>query len=281
VIGASGLLGRNLCRTLSKDGIEVLPVTSVNGSKVGRTTTYSAADVVSGRVFQNGRIDTAILAVRGKNAAHPRFGTLPMLRSFENSVKQIINFSTYAQHYEIRHHAKIYDYVQFKRSVSDYLAYSSGIESFYDISLFTLIGLEDSPTSLMSQLIDASLSGKTLELSEGNQLVSYTSVNDVCNLVRQVLLREYSPPTGSFSYWPEPPEKLRDIVNLVRSLAPRNFAVEFGKKPYGGHEIFHYDKTVFPKQIRPDCSWEKIEDAIKFLLQKTRNRDNEGSQNEL
>jgi nucleoside-diphosphate-sugar epimerase len=268
VIGSRGFIGGGLLEAVQGMGIPVVEITP-NFERKHDQRVFSPAEVLSGAIFSEAELDTVIIAARGPAALHPQFGTLALIKSLEMRVESIINFSTYAQHQTVPKSSTLWNYLEHKKRVSDYLM-SSKAKNVLDLSLYTVSGLRDSPKSFMSQLIHAAKAGSPLTMTGGEQLVSYTSSLDLERLIVSILMRNGGLISGQYCFWPEPPTTLNAVVQEVSRAASRKFDIVDGVIPYKGHELFSYDPTNFPPQIDTNYCWTPLSDIIRDLLYRSR-----------
>lgn len=189
-----------------------------------------------------------------------------IFNSNTNDDSIVVNFSTYIQHYEIDKRSKQFEYQQSKRELSKYIEsplFSKSMK-LSDISLFTLYGREEIPTNLISRYLYSVKNSEVIEMSPGEQLISWTYVDDVVALVRQIIENEQT--LGRISFWPDPPVKLKDSFRVIQDALNSSEKILWGSHHYGGHELFTYPEGVFPKQL-PNFKFTTLEDGIILLKQ--------------
>jgi nucleoside-diphosphate-sugar epimerase len=267
VYGDRGFLGKNLVRHFSSKSFEVLGI--------GRNEMCLHKDgssiILSGEVKEFNRIISRfagnhifINCIRD-NKLHFNDVDLLRMHGFSRYAAQVINFSTYIQHYESNYNSslKLYRENQLRKSL--FLSENIANEKLLDISLFTLYGHGDPTASFLSSITKDMIEGKPLLLTKLDQLVSYTWVEDVCELVDS-LIAERTSRFGIFSFWQTPLLRLEEYFDALMNMTGSTSEVRKGNLPYKGHELFRYEDDLFPVQISPHFLFTPFEDGFKFLI---------------
>lgn len=254
IIGGNGFVGRTWLESTNLEQFEeVLVLTSqeVKFVKKNSIATY----VSTARFLQENKSKyDVIINLAQKRSAKTKHENLlfncelplSVIKKARHEHSRIINLSTYIQHYEISPTSKLYGYSFSKKTLSDNL-FQLDIKHLIDISLFTLYGPLDSDQSLLKLFFSHDPDQGKFKMSGGDQLVAWTSVFDVINLLQ--ILQTSSGIQGSFSFWPTPLQKLKESMGNLNSKLIRPRELEWGAYPYGGHELFKYDESLFPPQL--------------------------------
>jgi nucleoside-diphosphate-sugar epimerase len=256
VLGENGFLGRNIVSSLRSQNLDVL------GISRSTITVYSECDTVSlpfsldevRGIIKSFTPNLIVINCVRENLSIERVEFYNLLTLLSKSSAMVLNFSSYIQYYELGENSQLAAYQKNQSHQSKFLEASCKHNRFVDVALFTVFGHGDSQKSFLSSLVSQARSGDPLELTGLEQLVSYTWIGDVVILVN-IILNESDSTEGRYSFWPEPPVRLLEIVQLVLSATKSRSEKRIGLVPYKGHELFIYKASWFPAQIIPEFDW--------------------------
>jgi nucleoside-diphosphate-sugar epimerase len=245
VTGASGLLGRTLCRQLADAGWAVTAVThhrAVDGydtigsdTDVHRwvddhrpTVVFHLAAQVSSHITPNG-LDAALEANVGLG-----------LRVIDAAAAYcpIVVAGTMWQHVEARPYKPASLYAAMKQAQLDLARfYGDAGATIAHVELTDLYGAPSDRPRLIDLLHDASRSGTTVEMTGGDQLVDLVHVADAARGLRRAALVA---PAGlsTWSISSGLPITVKALVATARRAWGRPIEVRFGAKPYRRYEMF-------------------------------------------
>lgn len=112
-----------------------------------------------------------------------------------------------------------------------------------ELRIFDTYGPEDNRRKFLDLLIDASISGKKLKASPGEQLIDLVNITDVVDGFAHALgLLESSPPGQHriFDLASRKPLSLKKLAKLVESITQKNLDIDWGGYPYRKYEMFTY-----------------------------------------
>lgn len=271
LLGGHGFVSKNFIKALGKNlQITALVRESVNTSastyKNNENISYlSYKEMLSS--FEVEDFDVIINATRInlkklEQAVQPDLNSMvtSVIKNYSSSKTCVINLGTYIQYYEISTNAANYTYALSKRQISSELKYLQekiGF-SYFEITLFTLYGPEDAQDRLCHLLIHAAKMKKTIQLSGGDQLLSLTNVEDVIKLIEVIILNQKHIRSGIYSFWPEPPITLKEVVRDLNLVCNNSLNVIWSSSRYSGHELFNYETEVFPPQIQENFTFQSF-----------------------
>lgn len=172
---------------------------------------------------------------------------LQIIKKFAKVETKVINISTYLQFFDFPQEARLYNYQQDKRYLASQLKSLSEMNQFEytDLVIYTMYGPNDKDSGFTSKLLESLRNGIPLKTSQGDQLMSFTHVEDVVRGIVRVLNSKKLSRNNSWSIWPTPLLTMKQYVDQLE--LPAN-AISWGSMPYAGHELFTY-KNVFPEQL--------------------------------
>lgn len=154
---------------------------------------------------------------------------------------RLVNTGTAWQHYRTDGYNPVNLYAATKQACMDLLQYyhdARGL-SVITLKLFDTYGQGDKRRKLVQLLIEAALSGETLGMSPGEQIVDLTHVDDVVEafvVAAQRLLGRRQPSWESFFLSGER-FSVRDLASVVGVSAGRPMNVDFGARQYRAREV--------------------------------------------
>jgi nucleoside-diphosphate-sugar epimerase len=154
---------------------------------------------------------------------------------------RLINTGTAWQHYRTDGYNPVNLYAATKQACMDLLQYyhdARGL-SVITLKLFDTYGEGDKRRKLVQLLVDAALSGETLEMSPGEQVLDLTHVEDVAEafLVASALLIGAAGPLNDQYLVSGERLSVLDLAALVESSLNLTVSVNPGARPYRRREV--------------------------------------------
>jgi nucleoside-diphosphate-sugar epimerase len=121
---------------------------------------------------------------------------------------------------------------------------------------YSVYGKNGTVKKIFDYIIDATISGEYIEMTEGKQILDFIHVDDVvdfyCTLIeKQNLIHapisEYHLGTGRGT-------SIRELANIVETIVGRKANIGWGKRPYRTRDIMHAVAPV--SRLKQDFGWE-------------------------
>ena len=261
VTGATGFIGSNLLRRLPRAGWEVHAVVRANsdvtalGEAAGEVHLHEHDGTMAGMLDLMGRakpdvvfhLASLFLAqhrtedVDGLVNSNVLFGTQLAEAMSRSGVRHLINTGTSWQHFLDSGYNPVNLYAACKQAFEDVLAYYVEAEELNvtTLALFDTYGPGDMRKKLIPMLWQAALSGQTLTMSPGEQLVDLVYISDVVDAFLLAAERVRAQPPGHYRYGISSgrPMRLLDVVSSFRSATGESLDVVFGGRPYRKREV--------------------------------------------
>lgn len=165
-------------------------------------------------------------------------------------VKRMVNCSSHWVHFEGTARRPSNFYALSKQMFEDALDY---YHDAFGLGCTTLIlgdsyGPSDPRGKLVSALIDAARTGRTLALSPSRQLLSLTHVSDVATALRVAAerqLRSTEPPRDQFVVSGEL-VRLVDLIEAAQAISGRPIDARIGARPYRFREVMRPSLEAAP-----------------------------------
>ncbi|HZR13577.1 MAG TPA: NAD(P)-dependent oxidoreductase [Acidimicrobiia bacterium] len=273
VTGATGFVGGHLVRRLVRDGWSVHalvrpPLSRAPDGVHARELPCDAGELVE--YVASVRPTVCFHVATRFQAAHAPADIAPLVASNVTFPAQLaeaaarsgtpfVNVSSAWQRYEGRDATPTSLYAATKQAFADVLRYYGDVEALRvaTLELFDTYGPNDRRPKLVPLLLDAAESGRTLDMSPGEQLIDLVHVDDV---VRALLAVADALLAGDargrlFGARADRPVTLRELVDTVSDVTGRRLAVRWGARPYRPREMF----TSWPSPPRPP-GWEPTVD---------------------
>ena len=158
-----------------------------------------------------------------------------------NKCLRLINTGTSWQHYESDEYRPVNLYAATKQAFQDIIAYYNDARglSCITLKLFDTYGPGDKRRKLINILIDAAMSGETLEMSPGEQVIDLMHIDDVvAAFVYAEKMLSASPGSYNDSYFVSGERyRLKDLVTVVGRSLDKEMNVNFGGRPYRSREV--------------------------------------------
>lgn len=239
VTGASGFIGRTLVPHLVGLGCPV--------ETLGRMESAGGAAGLVGRIVAAEPaviIHLATQFVAGHDVedipdlvrANVEYGTL-VAEAAAQANARLLNIGSAWQHFGGRAYDPVSLYAATKQALSaiiDYYAAVRGLDS-REVVLFDTYGPGDLRPKLVPSLLRAARTGRPLEMSDGNQLIDFTFVEDVARGIALVALADEAPASSVLRSWQ--PITVRDLVATMEQAIGREVPVTWGVRPSRPREM--------------------------------------------
>jgi len=180
-----------------------------------------------------------------------------------------INFGTTWQNFELDSYIPVNLYAATKQAFQDIIAFYSNTKKLRTITLklTDTYGANDSRGKLLSALIKALDSGKSFELSPGEQILNLIHVFDVVKAVRLAAFQLQFEEFGfnkTYNLKSHDSLKLKDLIQMIQQISGKVLNINLGAKPYRQREVMI---PVFPHDQLPNWKQEiQLNDGIKELI---------------
>ena len=251
IIGGNGFLGRRIVETLLNDGHEITAVVRGFDNNEFSDCLYMSGDQLLQLALQQEMLFDVIVNVAMKRSSRAVPITdevildlnftqpLNLIHGLARKETLVVNFSTYIQNFGGVKGATVEKYGAAKELLSQSLE-RDALEGGYkviDLYLFTLYGPKDRSSHLVPLLIEAACSGRSVSLSEGNQLMNLLYIDDAIRTLTSVLTMKtqiYS----RFFCWEPRYLTVKELVSEIEDTLEVKMDVQWGVMPYVGHEMF-------------------------------------------
>lgn len=275
ITGAAGFIGSNLVRTLADYGWEVHAVIRPGSSLDGLDDMYepctfqvydgSAESMLT--LMHNCRPCIVFHLASLYISEHQASDITPLIESnvilgshlaeamVATGCKKLVNVGTSWQHYHSDEYRPVNLYAATKQAFEDILSYYHDAHalSCITLKLFDTYGVDDRRRKLMAIIVDAALSGDTIDMSPGEQTVDLSHVSDVVNALIEVAEFLVAQPSAIKSAYFVGGERMtvRELVALIANVLQRPVHANFGGRPYRTREVM-----VLPARSERMPFWE-------------------------
>lgn len=232
VTGASGFIGRTLVPQLAGRGCVVEVLDRAQAS-------FPAAQVVD-RIVEFApdaviHLATRFLAQHDADEipdlirSNVEFGTIVTEGALRADARLVMIGSAW-QHVGGHDYDPVSLYAATKQALSVIVEYYSAVRGLdaREVTLFDTYGPGDIRPKLVPSLLGAARSGVALQMSDGNQLVDLTYVDDVARGIAGVALDSDAPTASVLRSWS--PLTIRELVDVTESAIGRSVPVEWGAR---------------------------------------------------
>jgi nucleoside-diphosphate-sugar epimerase len=262
VTGATGFVGGHLARALLAEGHEVHAVLrpssdrealgdlagrlvchTHDGSTAGLVSVVRAAD--PGVVFH---LASLFVAEHRPEDVEPLvrsnllFGSQLLEAMAACRVLSLVNTGTSWQHYEGGPYSPVCLYAATKQAYEAILQFYVEARQLRAVTLklFDTYGPRDRRPKLFGALRKARISGESLAMSGGDQMLDLVHIDDVLAAYRIAARRVRSFTEGRheiYSVRSGEPIRLRDLVDLYSTLGGKSLRISWGARPYRDREV--------------------------------------------
>lgn len=259
VTGGTGYVGRHVAARCVARGWQVhlltRPDSVVPEILTGKVTRHDIAadasalgDVIA-RVAPDCALHLASAPVRPHSAesaeqlveANIRFPVLLLEAMRANGVRRIVNTGTFWQHYQQSTYWPTDFYAATKQAFSDLLCHYTDQHDIAAVTLklYDTYGPDDPRRRIVTGLVDAALSGTSLDMSAGEQILDLTHVEDVAEAFALAADHVCTLPGGSNETFFVSGERmpLRALVAMINDKSDRRLDARLGARPYRVREI--------------------------------------------
>jgi nucleoside-diphosphate-sugar epimerase len=239
VTGASGFIGSTLVPYLVGLGCHV--------NTLGR---IESADGASGLVARIVDAEPAVVIhlatqfVAGHDVddipdlvrANVEYGTL-VAEGAAQAQAALVSLGSAWQHFEGHDYDPVSLYAATKQALSVILDYYSTVRglSVREVVLFDTYGPGDLRPKLVPSLLRAARTGRPLEMSDGDQLIDLTFVDDIARGIASVALAEEAAGPSVLRSWE--PVSVRGLVATMETAIDRPVPVTWGVRPARPREM--------------------------------------------
>ncbi|MDQ1439319.1 MAG: UDP-glucose 4-epimerase [Acidimicrobiaceae bacterium] len=259
VTGATGFIGGHLVRALAREGWEVHALVRPSSAASGLSAEVHVDDGTAeglASVMAAANPDVVFHLAALFLAAHQPADVPALVEAnvaFGARVAEalaglgghrlLVATGTAWQHYEGRAYSPVALYAATKQALADVLRYyaDAGQLSVTVLKLFDTYGPDDPRRKLLRLLADAAVSGETLEMSGGEQLIDLLHVDDVVAALLHAVDRNGDAggtPYLEFAVSSGAPVPLRTLVETFNQATGRTVNVTWGARPYRPREMF-------------------------------------------
>ena len=199
-----------------------------------------------------------------------QFSTQLLEGMLEGGSKKIINVGSYAQHNDSEEFNPFNLYASTKEAFQNILYFyhlAHGL-SCLTLKLYDTYGPGDTRGKLINLITDSILEGSDLKLSEGDQLINISHINDIVKhfLKAEEYLSSLSEPSWEVFFVNGESFTVKGLVLKLEKIIGKEFQGQLGGRPYRKREIM---SPVRPKNILPwkdECSKTTLREGITELI---------------
>lgn len=164
------------------------------------------------------------------------FGTF-LLEGAAACSARVLNVNSAWQHVDGADYSPVSLYAATKQAFSDICAYYAQVRGLdvRDVTLFDSYGPGDTRRKLVPLLLDAARLGASLDMSDGQQLIDLTYVDDVAAAIVHAAMAEGTPASSVVRSWN--PLSIREVVERVEAVTGTSLAVNWGVRPTRPREM--------------------------------------------
>lgn len=239
VTGATGFVGRAVSALLSERGCVVQQVTRRDAARAPSVLVARAVEFDPDVVVH---LATHFLAAHEPDdipdliRSNVEFGTV-VAEAASRSAARLVTVDSAWQHVDGKAYDPVSLYAATKQALSTILAYYVNVQGLdaRSVTLFDTYGPRDRRPKLVPTLLAAARSGTIVQMSDGNQLIDLTYVDDVARGIVGVALEDEGPTSTVLRTWA--PVTIRELVATIESATGATLAMEWGARPARPREM--------------------------------------------
>lgn len=164
------------------------------------------------------------------------FGTF-LLEGAAACSARVLNVNSAWQHVDGADYSPVSLYAATKQAFADISAYYAQVRGLdvRDVTLFDSYGPGDTRKKLVPLLLDAARSGASLDMSDGQQLIDLTYVDDVAAGIVHAAMAEGIPSSTVVRSWN--PLSIGEVVARIEAVTGASLAVNWGVRPTRPREM--------------------------------------------
>ena len=182
--------------------------------------------------------------VDGLISSNVLFGAHLLEAMDQSGVKLLVNTGTSWQNYKDQKFNPVNLYAATKQAFEDIIHYYSEARELRVVTLrlFDTYGTGDLRPKLLPLLKRAAITGETLEMSPGEQMVDLVHIEDVVDCFIAACVRLIQGEVRSseiYAVCSGEPISLKDLVGTLAQMAGKKLNVKWGVRPYRKREVMH------------------------------------------
>jgi nucleoside-diphosphate-sugar epimerase len=167
------------------------------------------------------------------------FGT-QLLESAAQVDATFVNVSSSWQHFDGREYSPVSLYAATKQAFLDIAQYYSetGLD-FRNLTIYDTYGPTDQRNKLVSQLLTAAVSGRSIAMGSGEQLINLLAVEDIISALLLISTLPAPDESDSLDYVVRAPESIsiRQIVEVIQQVTGKKIDANWGSRPPRAREM--------------------------------------------
>jgi nucleoside-diphosphate-sugar epimerase len=167
------------------------------------------------------------------------FGT-QLLESAVQVGATFVNVSSSWQHFDGREYSPVSLYAATKQAFLDIAEYYSetGLD-FRNLTIYDTYGPTDERNKLVSQLLNAAASGRSIAMGSGDQLINLLTVEDVVSALLLISTLPAPDESDSLDYVVRAPESIsiRQLVEVIQQVTGKKIDADWGARPSRAREM--------------------------------------------
>lgn len=263
ITGGTGFVGSNLAKRLYSDGWDIHVIVPTKENECSAVADIGAIATLHEHDMTTRRMEEIVVATKPDIvfhlaslflAQHEPGQVEPLIRANvlfasqlleamkQNGIDKLVNTGTSWQHYNDAAYDPVCLYAATKQAFEAILTFYVETSSLNAVTLklFDTYGPADLRPKLFHLLKNAVETGKTIEMSAGEQLIDLVFIDDVVEAFTVAAQRLAGGKISGheiFAVTSGSPIRLRDLVELYGNLSGRLLKVAWGKRPYRPREV--------------------------------------------
>lgn len=288
ITGSTGFIGKHLVNKLLEEQHQVFCTVNKNKSiSHERIETINFEDHTSNEIVNflkekeiEGVIHLASLFLSSHKTedvgilidTNVKFSSILLDCAAAAKVKWFINTGTFFQHFNNAEYSPVNLYAATKQAFQVISQYYIEIEAikFITIKLSDTYGSGDTRSKVFNLWNNAANSGEILEMTEGNQVIDITHIDDVISFFigAATLLNQNSSSINNGSNYAIRSKKrytLKQLAEIFQSVKNKKINILWGKKPYRLREVMvPWDKGCVIPKWKPSV---EIKEGLKKMFE--------------